>query len=264
MDYERRLEFIVGEEAEFLCRTPDARWNDFLQQMGVKIVASLPTAQARSFVLSHSSLFVFTDRFILLTCGEVCLLKGLQFLKTELRCEAIGINLQYRCLKGGLAIDELDYEQMALAESFDGEMRLRTSADHFTMNLRWERMGSYIPSQPFRYVVLSEISEPVSRAFQGEAKHVAKDALKQILPGFSTQDYTFIPPGYSLNAVRGTEYYAIHLGFDSGEPIVTVELGISDLDQADFFTRQVANIFGARVQVIHDQVASSPVRRAVP
>ena len=34
--------------------------------------------------------------------------------------------------------------------------------------------------------------------------------LSKVFPNFTIQDHIFKPQGYSLNAVRGNEYYTIH------------------------------------------------------
>jgi S-adenosylmethionine decarboxylase len=58
---------------------------------------------------------------------------------------------------------------------------------------------------PTLEVLMHMIDEGVAERF------ISSSGMDAILPGFTTSEHVFNPAGYSLNAVKGEEYYAFHV-----------------------------------------------------
>lgn len=67
---EKSLELVFPQNAPTLLQEGRAFWQDWLNPVGVMILSEIQNPFCRAFLLSESSLFVFQQKLLLITCGH--------------------------------------------------------------------------------------------------------------------------------------------------------------------------------------------------
>jgi len=68
--YEQRLELRCSQGASSLLLLSDQFWDEVVEHAGARVLLRHATPYFRSYVLSLSTLIVWADRCVLLTCSE--------------------------------------------------------------------------------------------------------------------------------------------------------------------------------------------------
>src|SRR5688572_408957 len=78
---EKKLEIMVElnkfqPAIESLRELPRTIWADLVRASGAQILSELASSDCTAYLLSESSLFVFDDRIVMITCGRTKLVKS--------------------------------------------------------------------------------------------------------------------------------------------------------------------------------------------
>ncbi|KII65891.1 S-adenosylmethionine decarboxylase proenzyme [Thelohanellus kitauei] len=219
MDSERGL-FELHEED----------WITILDVIGAKILSRFSTGKMDSYVLSESSLFVWKDRFMIKTCGVTALLSALPTIKSVI-LDRLGIcnfsNALY-CRKSLLRPQAQKYPHNSpsaerdylLAHYPDGKWvefghNIELSGwsiflydnklvhGHFDGTRIELNMYKLDPST-FTLFSKGTYCEP-----ETEMRKAAK--IDKLVAGSALHDAVFDPYGYSVNGVRDSNYFTIHV-----------------------------------------------------
>ena len=80
---EKKLEVVVNTESSLRELPPDF-WQDIVHSSEAKILSSIENDKVQAHLLSESSLFVWDDRFLLITCGLTTMVDSLiHFLESD-------------------------------------------------------------------------------------------------------------------------------------------------------------------------------------
>ncbi|AAZ11999.1 S-adenosylmethionine decarboxylase [Trypanosoma equiperdum] len=232
---EKRLEVIMrvvdGTHVSGLLAHDDDVWQKVIDAICAHIVSREFNEYIRSYVLSESSLFVMKDRVILITCGTITLLNCVPLI-----CEAVST-----------VCGEVEWVSfMHKNYSFPWEQK----GPHLSMAEEFKTLRSHFPSgQPFIFGPIdsdhyflyfhSDVVQPscsddaqLSMTMYGldrnQTKHWYSDKMLPTGPetavireatGLSEvvddswilHDLQYEPCGYSINAIRGSEYQTIHI-----------------------------------------------------
>ena len=195
---EKKIEFSVIAGSLSLRTLPHAKILEIVELANAKIVSSMKTANCDAYILSESSLFVFDQRLIMITCGTSTLVKS--------------------------ALKMLEWFPISSVQSFifkrqqewNPQNRI-TSFDEDTLQLRQILPGKICDAGVGRQKIQTFVygSSPVSTMVSVEI--LLKNISENWYPGFSNPDFSvsehyFQPTGYSMNAVSlQDEYYSIHV-----------------------------------------------------
>jgi len=204
-------------------------WQDMLDLVRCQIMSVMSNEHCDAFVLSESSLFVYRNRVILKTCGTTTLLKAV----TKLLEIAGSVGLTevddiFYCRKNFLYPDNQLFPHSSfsdectfLDEYFDGSGYVmgKTNGDHWYLYISDCETESVVESQNDQTIeiLMSDLSRPAAKKFYKDADFVSSQHLTQtsgiadILPGSIIDDFMFDPCGYSMNGLRGEEYFTIHV-----------------------------------------------------
>ena len=105
--------------------------------------------------------------------------------------------------------------------------------------------GDYSPEKEDQTLeVLMYDSRNVSHLSQQKIKEL-KEGLFSLFPGFEIQDHCFEDPsGYSANAVRGTEYYTLHITPNQPFFYISFETNMQELAHGEIIGK-IRSLFGA-------------------
>lgn len=216
---EKKLEVVVTPGFAPLRSLGDDVWRGIVESAGARVLSVLRTEYSDAYLLSESSLFVFDDWFVLITCGETNLVEAVPQLLRSIPEGSIAFlvyerkSAQYPEHQRTTFRDDARRLQSMLpgrALCFGDDPDRRIEMFHTTRPYTPEK------NDPTLEVLMHAIDEDIARRLCApstisEGTLAASSGLAAILPGFTTSDHVFNPPGYSLNAVKGEEYYTLHV-----------------------------------------------------
>ncbi|MBB1426454.1 adenosylmethionine decarboxylase [Shewanella sp. SG44-2] len=244
---EKKLEIIVNASAPKLRSLDRTFWLKLVAASNADILSSISNEYCDAYLLSESSLFVWDDRIVMLTCGASTLAESACYCIEHLGEQAIA----YVCYQR-----KNEYYAHLQASSFsDDVLRLR----HFIAGQAY-RMGHldshhhYIFTTDKHYqasrldttneLLMYHISGTVADYLRGDQQSTIQISqmlqLQQLFNGFSVDQHLFSPLGYSINGIRGTEYFTIHITPQENSSYVSVETNIDiSSTQVDIFAELV-------------------------
>ncbi len=215
---EKKLELVVTPEFGSLRELGDDTWRRVAAAAGAKILSSLRNDLCDAYLLSESSLFVYDDWFVLITCGQTTLVDAFEEVLRHVPKDAIAFLVYER--------KNEHYPEHQPTTFYDDARRLKSLVPGRAVRFGDEH-GHYIQmfhsTRPFQpetadptvEVLMHAIDRSVAERFIGSRASTgemwAALGIDSILPGFTTSEHVFEPAGYSLNALKGMEYYTIHV-----------------------------------------------------
>jgi S-adenosylmethionine decarboxylase len=212
-----------------------------VNKANAEVLSELSNEECDAYLLSESSLFVWHDRFLMLTCGTTTLVEAALYFIAE---------------KGVSDIDFLcyqrknEYHSQLQKTSLDEDLRrLREQLPMRAFQLGYlDSHHHYLahydkPYEPnpedktcelLMYHIEGEVADYLRSEGQSCEEIRKKLALDVILEGFELDDFVFSPCGYSINAIRGSEYATIHVTPEPHSSYVSFETNL-DLGGSHFF-----------------------------
>ncbi len=217
---EKKLEITFNDKSINLLNCPLSLWNDIVASVDAKIISKVENDEIKSYLLSESSLFVYKNKVVLITCGQTKLInclenfvdkfgeKGILSIFYERKNEIFG---QYQ--------SSHFFDDIKIIEKyFKGKsLRFGEASGHHVFLYSYLSEDCLIDSADSTLEVLMYgIEGEAKELFQTsgynsslELRHAA--GLDSLLEGYEIDDYIFDPVGYSLNAIRGDQYLTIHV-----------------------------------------------------
>ena len=231
---EKKLEVVIKAGNASLRSQGRPFWESMVSAANAEILSLLSNEHCDAYLLSESSLFVWDDRFLMLTCGTTTLVNS-----ALLFIEHIGLN----------QVDFLiyqrknEYHSQLQKSSIDEDLkRLRACLPMRAYQLGYlDSHHHYLAhfNNPYEPKIADHTSELLMYHIEGDVADYlraenqtcegvrARLDLKRLLPGFELNDFVFSPCGYSVNALRGTDYATIHITPEQNSSYVSFE---SNLD----------------------------------
>ncbi|MGK0411495.1 MAG: S-adenosylmethionine decarboxylase [Shewanella psychromarinicola] len=244
---EKKLEIIVNASAPKLRSLDRTFWVGLVAASNADILSSISNEYCDAYLLSESSLFVWDDRLVMLTCGTSSLVESACNCIERLGEQAIA----YVCYQR-----KNEYYAHLQASSFgDDVLRLRhfiagqahrmghlDSHHHYTFTTDKEYQASRFDTT--NELLMYHISGPIADYLRGDQQSMVQIGLmlqlEQLFNGFSIDQYLFSPLGYSINGIRGCEYFTIHITPQENSSYVSVETNIDlTTTQVDIFAELV-------------------------
>ena len=214
---EKKLEIILKDPRAGLRRNIGGRWDAVVEASRAKILSRIATRHLTAWLLSESSLFVWPDRVLMITCGRTTLVRAIPAILDIVGWDNMAL---------------LFYEQKNFLfprqqpSSFDQDMNhmpcRETGINHCIgpherdhIHLFCASRTRRVPEQDATFQVLMHDFDPgVADIFR--APHPANrldrlTGLDRLYPDMQKDSYRFEPYGYSLNGIRGDRYFTIHV-----------------------------------------------------
>ena len=228
---EKKLEVVVTPSFPPLRSLGDEAWRRVVEAAGAKVVSVLCSEHSDAYLLSESSLFVFDDWFVLITCGQTTLVDAVPQILKSVPKESIAFLVYERKSE--------HFPEHQSSTFYDDARRLQAMlpgraicfGDEHGRNVQmFHTTRPYTPEKndPTLEVLMHMIDEDVAEKFTStrapeETSLAFSSGIDAILPGFTTSEHVFNPAGYSLNAVKGEEYYALHVTPEAAGSYVSFE-----------------------------------------
>ena len=231
---EKKAEVVVSkdyiEKHGSLKTWPRERWEKLVAASNAQIMSEVHNDKLSAYLLSESSLFVWENRIVLITCGQTTL------------ANAVECFFEFCAPEN---IECLIFERKN--EYFPEDQPSDFYSDVVRLNKHLNGKGYLFGEEKDRHLYLYHMNkefvppendvtvEVLMYGLQGESREVfncEKQSLEnlrrltgihEILPGYQVDDFLFEPCGYSINAIKDTEYYTIHVTPQDQCPYVSFE-----------------------------------------
>ena len=230
---------INAQEISLLNDFDDNFWIDLVNCSCAQILSSINNNYCKAYLLSESSLFIWHDRLLIITCGQTQLINAIKFFIQKVGVDKI-VQLTYQrkneyfshrqpsCF--GDDIKVINHYMQGKAYRF-GEM----DSHH---NYIFHQDNDFIASKKHKtYELLAyQISENASKKLT--TPNLSCEDIRQflaidkLLPGFIIDDFVFKPYGYSLNAIKDHQYLTIHITPQADSSYVSFESNINLINLA--------------------------------
>jgi S-adenosylmethionine decarboxylase len=231
---EKRLEVIVRKTeaapSNGIRAAPQHEWETIIDTLNAKIVSAIHNDFVDSFVLTESSLFVFSDRVILITCGTTTLLTSLPLV--------IELIKRYGCEVEWASFMRKNYsypwEQVGPHTSMKEEYDLLKGclplgkpfifgpidSDHYFFFVYDDIKRPCVENEIQISMTMYDFDDTVAKQFFSEEFSSTSDltqrirdstGLSTLVDGWQIQDLQFAPCGYSINAIQDGSYQTMHI-----------------------------------------------------
>ncbi len=238
---EKKAEVIIdGQQLSLLNDINDDFWHELVACCHAQVLSTIANDDCKAFLLSESSLFVWDDRFLILTCGETRLVHSVEYFILQHGLKVIK-HLTYQ--------RKNEYFAHAQPSSFGDDIRLLSqhldgSAYRFGEldshhNYIFQYNNDFIADKSDKTCELLayQISKQASLKLTNPGLKAADIRqylrLSELLPGFELDDFVFDPFGYSVNAINGKQYFTIHITPQENSSYVSFESNVNLIGMAE-------------------------------
>lgn len=215
---EKKLELFLRKPLGDGRKRGGDTWRKVAGAGGAKIISEISNSFLDAYLLSESSLFVWDDRIVMITCGRTTLVRALpEILKFVDKTDVSLLSYERKNQSfPGRQPSSFEEDAALLKELFPGRIFRLGSAyrDHAHV---FHCSGDKGPHRDTTFELLMRDIDPAlvrtfSREYAGTAARAEKlSGIFEIYPEMTRDGFLFTPCGYSLNAISGPLYFAIHV-----------------------------------------------------
>ncbi len=237
---EKKAEILIDSaQLSLLSTFDDNFWQQLVNCCNAQILSSISNDQCKAFLLSESSLFVWHDRLLILTCGVTHLVNSVEFFLKHVAPEQIK-HVTYQRKNEYFSHEQpscFGDDSQLLTKYIDGKAyRFGEMDAHHTFIFHQDNGFSAAKEDKTYELLAYQICEQASQTLTSPG--LSADTIRQflnieqLLPDFIIDDFVFEPYGYSLNAIKQDEYLTIHVTPQEGSSYVSFESNLNLIELA--------------------------------
>ena len=215
---EKKCEVIMDGTQINLRQFSKDFWHQMVDRCEATVLSEIHNESCDAYLLSESSLFVWEDHFLLITCGQTKLIQSLLFFVEHVDISCIQQILFQRKNEYYSEMQHSDFTQDVeqLNRLVQGKsLSFGTPDKHYTDLFHLEE--NYEPAVDDRTyeLLMYGIAQDSTHFFM--TPNLTVQAIRSylrvsdFLAGWQLDDFAFEPCGYSLNAIHGDRYLTIHV-----------------------------------------------------
>lgn len=247
---EKKIEVVVKPQFKGLRSRSKDFWRELVDNCNATILSGLSNNHCDSYLLSESSLFVWDDRILMITCGSTKLIESVEMMVDEFGEAGIASLVyqrknEYRSqLQSSSFLDDLE----RLERRLDGVGR-RFGKVHSHHNLIYSLKKAYQPPEEDTTTELLMYDfDPSVTEFLTEKAKSKEDIrkfinLESVIEGLEIDDFLFTPFGYSMNGLRGDDYVTIHITPQDTSPYISFETDLGMEENKSLILNHLLKVF---------------------
>ena len=216
---EKKVELAVHPGQVSLRSFGHDYWGEVARRAGALVLSRISNGHCDAYLLSESSLFVYDEKMIMITCGRTRLPGAVSFLLERIPPDGVRFFIYERKNEVFPHFQPTHFfdDARALREYLPGRaFRFGEEDAHHLYLYHLDRPYTGEPGDVTVELLMYGLDPAASRVFRPQAggrTAALRDStgVDRILPGFEVDDHLFQPHGYSLNAIRGREYWTVHV-----------------------------------------------------
>ncbi|ARD22692.1 adenosylmethionine decarboxylase [Shewanella japonica] len=231
---EKKIEVIIADSSLNIREFGQAFWADIVACANAEILSSISNEDCDAYLLSESSLFVWQDRFVMLTCGTTTLADAVMSFIEHVGEESIAFasyqrkNEYLSHLQSSSFQDDLKKIRKTIAGN---AYRIGHLDSHHHYMFSTKRPFIARDSDVTNELLMYHINGKAADYLRGvnQSKQGIQDllALSELFPDFAVDDFLFEPFGYSINGIKGNEYFTIHITPQEKSSYVSLETNVN-------------------------------------
>jgi len=233
---EKKIEIVVSESIGDLRRRGRDYWEKLVSKCNAEIISEVKNEEVIAYLLSESSLFVWKNSILMITCGKTSLVNSLlEFIKDfgVLNIENVIFqrkNEYYSHLQISNFYDDLEELKNILPGS---AWRLGELDGHHNFIFYYEQSESKFQNDKTLELLMYNLDDGVGRQLRSENLNLKniRDilGLEAFFSDYIIDDFLFSPCGYSVNGIKGDCYFTIHLTPEQDGSYVSFETNDDNL-----------------------------------
>lgn len=248
---EKKVEIGLGGDAPDLRSLPRQFWVDRVTEAGAVILSELKNEDAHAYLLSESSLFVYANRVVMITCGRTTLVTAAEKMLEAWKDQVAYVFYERK----NEHFPEL--QKTAFTHDVGRLAKLVPSSAWRFGNVdshQIQMLASEAPIDPAQRdrtleILMHGIHPEAAKLFsaqRAEASPERRAAFRALLEGFEVDEYDFQPTGYSLNALRGPHYLTVHVTPEEIASYVSFETNLDFGPNPKAWVERVQAVFEPR------------------
>lgn len=276
---EKKLEIILFEPWQGLRDNEDGRWNRVVAASRAEILSRVSTESMDAYLLSESSLFVWDDRVLMITCGRTTLVRAVPEILGIVGRENVAFVFyeQKNFLFPEQQPSHFEQDVAELYRLFPGKYYKLGPGNFDHVNVFYWSHAADTPEgdatlQLLMHQLPADALDPFCLRSSGQpAEADRRSGLDRLYERPMIRDgYLFDPCGYSLNAVAGRDYFTVHVTPQPAGSYVSFETNLFEPDFSGTIRRVVEMFRPGRFSAVlttsmdaptlstHDTVARGP------
>jgi len=234
---EKKLEISFNSLLNInLLKEKESFWIDELVPASkAKVLSSISNNFCKAYLLSESSLFVYKDKIVMITCGTTTLVKAASIMIDKYSLEAVDTFIYERKHEH---FPEYQYSNFykdvqELKDFIKGKAyRLGPQDDHHVYLFQYDKKCENIEKNDVTLELLMHGLDKKTQDFFINNSDLSLSLIEEKTPLTSLfsdvvfDHYLFEPNGYSLNALTGKGYYTFHVTPEDPVSYVSFETNI--------------------------------------
>ena len=212
-------------------------WEEMVKQAGAYIISQIENEHLKAYLLSESSLFVWKNRLLLITCGETHLLQASLYFQKKIERNEITSLLFQRHQSNYPERQKSSFQE----DSLQLQKTLKGDSHHWSESYCGDIFlfgNNQQHSATKNILMLHALSGPFFEELNSGKVLVnnvaAQLRLVEYFSHFTIDQFSFEPKGYSLNAIKGEYYFTLHITPEKLSSYVSFESNLSDTEINDF------------------------------
>lgn len=239
-------------------------WREVVGLAQASILSTIDNEHCTAHLLSESSLFIYDDRVIMITCGQTTLVESALHILEAIPDEDLELIIYERKSEYYPHLQPSTFrDDLARLESKVGGQHHRVG--NHQGNFIELFVSDHSAASPAHgndqtlELLMHGIRPSVAACFVQNAPATDSRAqlisqLQGILPNFRVDEYLFEPCGYSLNALHAGDYFTFHVTPEDAHSYVSFETNypFADHEELDRLITEVVGFFApSRLDILH-------------
>ncbi len=247
---EKKLEIILFAPQAGLRSNRDGQWDRVAQASRAAIISGIATDDLDAYLLSESSLFVWEDRILMITCGKTTLINAVPEILKIVNRDRIAFVFYER--KSFMFPHEqpsnFEDDVACMVKYFPGKSYRLGPANYDHIHLFYSSQTNNALSRDATFQLLMHELDPyVLEVFSlqngSTGDKIEKiSGLNRIYPQMIRNSHLFSPYGYSLNGIFNKNYFTIHVTPQPEGSYASFETNVIENDYLGL-TNEVVSIF---------------------
>jgi len=247
---EKKIEIILFSPQPGLRSNRDGRWDKVVKASRATIISKISSKEMDAYLLSESSLFVWDDRILMITCGRTTLIQALPEILNIVDKSNVAFlfyerkNFLFPKEQPSSFEDDVDF----IVKYFPGKFYKLGPVNDDHVNVFYSSHANAKAAQDSTLQLLmhrldlsamNSFCEPYVTTPEQAGKISGLDI---ICPWMMKDSFLFSPCGYSLNGISDIRYFTIHVTPEPGGSYASFETNIIEKDYSKLI-KDVISVF---------------------
>ncbi|MBE8215533.1 MAG: adenosylmethionine decarboxylase [Endozoicomonadaceae bacterium] len=229
---EKKYEVLVYPHTiDLITAFDQSFWSKMVHICDAKILSMIQNQHCIAYLLSESSLFIWSHRIVMVTCGNTCLVKAMMYLIEHIGQTSIQHFFYQRKNEYCSHLQASDFHQdvIEIQKKIPGNSYRLGYLDNHHLHLFHysSTSGPVIQTKPAYELLMHHIDATAATTFMKAHHNQASIreilSFEQHLKSWVCDEHLFSPCGYSMNALRESHYMTIHITPENPGSYMSVE-----------------------------------------